>query len=149
MPITHWQNHSLVNWRWSLSHGTEEWMPHILVPTRGVGDWKSRLADPEKHWKRGASAFEAAASWELACRTERGLPQPVADVLDKVSELRDSEVLFALPEHKVPLRGGNRPSQNDVWALLRSPGGELISMAVEAKAEEVFGDTLEAWNDAS
>jgi hypothetical protein len=121
----------------------------LLVPTNGTGAWKARLADPEKHWKREASAFETAVSWELAAKTYRGLPQAVAEVLDQVEELRDAKLLFALPEHKVPLPGGSRPSQTDVWALLKSQHG-LISMAVEAKAEEVFGDTIEDWEkDAS
>ena len=124
-------------------------VPQILVPTAGLGSWKARLADPEKHWKRGASAYEAAVSWELASQTARGLPTAVADVLDQDEDLRGAELLFALPEHKVPLPGGSRASQNDIWALLRGPRG-LISMAVEAKADEAFGDTLESWKrDAS
>jgi hypothetical protein len=123
-------------------------VPPILVPTSGLGSWKARLADPEKHWKPGYSAFEAAVSWELASQTDRGLPTPVAKVLDKEEELRGAKVLFALPEHKVPLPGGSRPSQTDVWALLHAPRG-LISMAVEAKADEVFGDTLETWKGES
>ena len=123
-------------------------MPPILVPTAGIESWKARLADPDKHWKREASAFEAAVSWELASRTDRGLPGAVAKILDQEEELREAQVLFALPEHKVPLPGGSRASQTDVWALLRGPRG-LISMAVEAKAEELFGDTLESWKSES
>lgn len=124
-------------------------MHQILVPTSGLGSWKARLADPEKHWKPGYSAFEAAVSWERAAQTDRGLPTAVADILDQEEELRGAKLLFALPEHKVPLRGGSRASQTDIWALLRAPRG-LISMAVEAKADEAFGDTLESWKrDAS
>ncbi len=123
-------------------------MTRVLVPTGGIDSWKARLADPEKHWKRGASAFEAAVAWELASKTERGLPPAVAKVLDQDEELRGAKVLFALPEHKVPLPGGSRASQTDIWALLRGPRG-LISMAVEAKADEAFGDTLESWKSES
>jgi hypothetical protein len=123
-------------------------VPPILVPTDGLDSWKARLADPEKQWKRGASAYEAAVSWEIASRTDRGLPAGIAEVLDKEEELRGAKALFVLPEHKVALPGGSRASQTDVWVLLRGPRG-LISMAVEAKAEEAFGDTLDVWKGDS
>ena len=124
-------------------------MVPVLVPTSGLSSWQARLADPNKHWKRGYSAYEAAVSWERASQTDRGLPPAVVEILDQQEELRGARALFVLPEHKVPLRGGSRSSQTDVWAMLRGPRG-LISMAVEAKADEAFGDTLESWKrDAS
>lgn len=119
-------------------------MNRTYDPGAGLADWRSRLADPEKHWKRGASAFEAAVSWEVAAATPRGLPAAVATVLDQDESLRGAVLLFAFPEHKVPLPGGSRPSQTDVWSVLRGPSG-LISMAVEAKAEESFGETIATW----
>lgn len=93
--------------------------------------------------------METAVSWELAGRTPRGLPPEVSRLLDPVGEFKDAELLFAFPEHKVKLPGGSRASQNDVWAVLKAPGG-LVSLAVEAKAEESFGPTIEEWKkDAS
>ncbi|MFA7012304.1 MAG: hypothetical protein WC202_05045, partial [Desulfobacterales bacterium] len=47
-----------------------------------------------------------------------------------------------LPEHKVPLPGGSRSSQNDIWVLARSKG-QLISIAVEGKVSETFGPTVQ------
>lgn len=124
-------------------------MIRAYVPTDGVASWKARLADPDKQWKREASAFEAAVSWELALRSNRGLPASVAEVLDQQPEFGGSSVLVALPEHKVVLPGGTRSSQTDVWVLLRCGDG-LVSMAVEAKADEAFGETIEEWTkDAS
>jgi hypothetical protein len=120
-------------------------MSKVYVPTQGAGDWRARLADPEKHWRREYSAFEAAISWEVAARTERGLPPCVAEALDQVPHLAGASLLLAFPEHKVALNGGRRPSQTDVWALLKGPVG-LISLAVEGKADESFGETLEAWH---
>jgi hypothetical protein len=121
----------------------------VFIPTAGIGDWRRRLADPEKQWQREASAFETAVSWECAAGTPRGIPASIAAVLDQDADLRDSSLLLALPEHKVPLPGGSRASQTDVWALLRCPTG-MVSMAVEGKAEESFGETLETWQkDAS
>jgi hypothetical protein len=119
-------------------------MTRIFIPSDGIASWRARLADPEKHWKREASAFEAAVSWANAARTDRGLPLAVCQLFDRIVEFRGASLLFAFPEHKVPLPGGVRASQTDVWTVLRGPLG-LVSMAVEAKAEESFGDTLEAW----
>jgi hypothetical protein len=44
----------------------------------------------------------------------------------------------------VPLRGGSRPSQTDLWALGRTDQG-LVSIAVEGKVRESFGPTLGDW----
>lgn len=119
-------------------------MSRILIPSCGASSWRHLLADPEKHWVRGASAFETAVSWEAAQATERGLPSAIAAVLDTQADLAGSSVLVALPEHKVKLDGRGRASQNDVWALLKSSKG-LISMAVEGKAGETFGEPVGQW----
>lgn len=116
----------------------------MSLPSSGLRNWQLRLADPEKHWKRGASAFETAVSWELAAATPRGLPASVADVLDQAPQLQEAEVVFAFPEHQVELDGGRRPSQNDVWAFLRTPTG-YESLSVEAKASEPLGPTPSDW----
>ncbi|WP_287042688.1 hypothetical protein [Desulfonatronospira sp. MSAO_Bac3] len=57
-------------------------------------------------------------------------------------------MLLAFPEHQVPLPGGSRPSQNDIWVLARSQG-ELISIAVEGKVSESFGPTIQEWQAQS
>src|SRR5688500_15479405 len=119
-------------------------MKRIYIPTAGPSSWQSLLADPDLHWKRGASAMELAVSWELASKTARGLPKPVATVLDQHEATRGSELVFAVPEHRVALPGGSRSSQTDLWAVLRGSGG-LISTAVEGKAREPFGPTIDEW----
>ena len=35
----------------------EMWMTRVLIPSCGPSAWRQLLADPEKHWVRGASAF--------------------------------------------------------------------------------------------
>src|SRR4051794_6035935 len=107
-------------------------MKRIFVPSSGLSDWRRLLADPNRHWVIGNSAFEVAVSWERSQKTERGLPGEITAALDQVEDLTGSSLLIAFPEHKVKLNGGRRPSQNDVWALLTSPHG-LISMTVEGK----------------
>lgn len=110
-------------------------MSKIFVPTTSPEDWRSLLADPEKHWKRGYSAMAAARSWEAA----RGLPPEIAAIFEE-----DTELLIAIPEHKVPLPGGTRESQCDVFAIVRT-GAQTCSLAVEAKVNEPFGPTIGEW----
>jgi len=105
------------------------------VPTRGLGDWQSLLADPVKQWRAGYSAMATARSWEEA----RGLPPEIAAILGP-----ETELLLAIPEHKVALPGGRRESQCDVFALV-GRGHDTIAVAVEAKVEEPFGPTLGDW----
>ncbi|MBI2918963.1 MAG: hypothetical protein HYY01_13355 [Chloroflexi bacterium] len=121
-------------------------MSKIHIATRGPCNWRERLGDPETHWKRKASAMETAVSWERAARSHAGLPEPILRLF-KNSELGESELLLAVAEHKVPLRGTGGDSQCDVWALIKIAVG-CVSLAVEAKAAEPFGsgnETLEAW----
>lgn len=119
-------------------------MKRLYVPSDGTCSWRARLAEPSLHWKREASAMELAVSWELAARTPRGLPESVSRVLDMHPSTRDARLLFGVPEHLVPLRGGSRASQTDLWAVLRVDDGWL-SVAVEGKAREPFGPTINEW----
>ena len=112
-------------------------MKLILVPTEGVRDWQRRLAAPEKHWRTGYSARALAHAWEAAS----GLPPEVAALLGPLGKV---ELLLAIPEYDVPLPGGERPSQNDVFTLVRTKDG-LIVVMVEGKVSESFGPTLEEW----
>jgi hypothetical protein len=54
-------------------------------------------------------------------------------------------LLIGIAEHTVPLPGGHAASQSDVWALISTAAG-LLSLTVEAKARESFGDeSLDDW----
>ena len=119
-------------------------MSPIFLPTIGPTDWRRLLADPEKHWVRGKSAFECAVSWESGKNSERGLPEQVAGILDKHDLTRGAQLLVGIPEHQVNIAGGGHPSQNDVWTLLRTPNA-TISMAVEAKSGESFDKYVPDW----
>jgi hypothetical protein len=119
-------------------------MKRLYVESDGTCSWRARLAEPSLHWKRQASAMELAVSWELAARKPRGLPNAVERVLDTHPATRGARLLFGVPEHLVPLPGGSRASQTDLWAVLRADQG-WISLAVEAKAREPFGPTVNEW----
>ena len=120
-------------------------MANIFIPTAGPGDWRGLLADPDKHWVRGRSARTLAHCWEDC----DGFPPEVRAILGQSDALRDIEPLLVFPEWKVPLPGGVRPSQNDVWVLAGSRS-ELVSIAIEGKVDEPFDRPLETWKaDAS
>ncbi|MFO1144483.1 MAG: hypothetical protein U1E40_09705 [Amaricoccus sp.] len=54
------------------------------------------------------------------------------------------ELLLAIPEHKVDLPGGGRPTQCDIFALVRVDE-QTCTLAVEAKVNEAFGPTVGEW----
>ena len=114
-------------------------MSRIYVPTRSAEDWKRLLADPELHCKIGRSARTLANCWQDA----DGFPSSFASAL-REAEL-DLELLLALPEHRVPLPGGSRPSQTDLFVLARDATGALVTIAVEGKAGEPFGPVVSEW----
>jgi len=114
----------------------------ILAPTDGPLTWKKFLADPEKHWQPGYSAMSTAFSWEKG----NGLPAEISKLFKTADEvmLRDASVALVIPEYKVKLAGGSRPSQNDVFALMTC-SNSLISVMVEGKAKEDFDKPLGEW----
>ncbi len=115
-------------------------MSCIYIPANNADDWAQLLADPSKHWRIGYSARTLAYSWQSA----DGFPDEIKAAFSTNEFLSDIELLIAIPEHKVPLVGGARPSQNDIWALARAGSG-LVSIAVEGKVSEPFGPTLSEW----
>jgi hypothetical protein len=121
-------------------------MPRVLAFTSSPDDWKVWLAS-EKHWRPGYSACTLAHCWEAS----DGFPPEVAKVFRQTTEplLTNLQPLLAVPEFKVPLPGGSRASQNDVFVLARSSAGPVCIM-VEGKVNESFGPTLGDWQtDAS
>ena len=115
-------------------------MSRLLTHTRGLGSWRERLASPDRQWKRGFSAFETAVAWESASASRSGLPLPLETLLRK-NGFGEPVLLLAVAEHKVDLPGGNAASQSDVWAIINTQAG-LLSLTVEAKAREAFGDEI-------
>jgi hypothetical protein len=117
----------------------------IYIPTQKAEDWKKLLADPDKQWRKGYSAATFAYCWQ----DSDGFPAEI-DRLFKNSEVpsfRSVELLLAIPEHKVMLPGGQRASQNDLFALAKGNDGQLISITIEGKVTESFGPTLEEWEN--
>jgi hypothetical protein len=114
----------------------------ILTLTTGPEDWRALLADPAKHWRTGYSAKTLAYCWE----SSEGFPPEIAETLGRTDEaaLQNLTPVLAIPEFKVPLPGGVRPSQNDLFVLAHGAKG-TVSIMVEGKVNESFGPTLGEW----
>ena len=115
-------------------------MSKIYIPATSPDQWKQFLADPDKHWKKGYSARTLAYCWQ----SPEGFPKEIKTALSSFAGFNEIEMLLAIPEHQVPLHGGSRPSQNDIWVLARA-GKNLVSITVEGKVSESFGPTIEEW----
>jgi hypothetical protein len=123
-------------------------MNHIYTPTSSPEDWRKFLAEPEKQWRSGYSAKELAERWEQST----GFPTEFQELFSSSDNhaLNKVELLLAIPEYQVDLPGGRRPSQNDLFVLARANDCQLVSIMVEGKVSEPFGDTLQIWlKDAS
>lgn len=117
-------------------------MSRIFIPASKPEDWRPLLAEPHKHWKTGYSAKALAYCWQEA----DGFPESVQNVFKKsgIKLFQNVELLLAFPEYKVPLPGGSRPSQSDIFVLARGDN-QLVSIMVEGKASEAFGETVDEW----
>ena len=118
-------------------------MSRIFIPASKPEDWKSLLAEPNKHWRTGYSAKAFAYCWQEA----DGFPKCVKRVFRNsgIELFQNLKLLLAFPEYKVslPPRGG-RPSQNDIFVLAKG-NNQLVSIAVEGKASESFDTTIAEW----
>ena len=118
-------------------------MSKFFIPTNTPEDWKSLLADPDKHWRTGYSAKALAYSWQKA----DGFPAEVKKVFKNsgIDLFQDIQMLIAFPEYTVPLKPyRSRPSQNDIFVLAKG-NDQLISIAVEGKVDESFGELVADW----
>ena len=118
-------------------------MDMFFIPVTSPEDWKPLLAQPEKHWKTNHSAKALAYCWQNA----QGFPDSVTNVFRSsgIPIFIDIKILVAFPEYKVPLPGGKTESQSDVFVLAKGDG-KLVSIAVEGKALEGFGETINEWS---
>jgi hypothetical protein len=122
-------------------------LPRILATTTKPDDWKEFLADPVKHWRTNFSAKALAHCWEAA----DGMPPEICTALSTSPDGAFSECtpFLAVPEFKIDLPGGERPSQTDILVLGRATAG-AFAIAVEGKVSESFGPLLGEWmKDAS
>lgn len=117
-------------------------MSKFFIPANRPEDWASLLAEPNKQWKTGYSAKALAYCWQQA----NGFPAEVKKVFrdSGISLFSNVEMMMAFPEYKVSLPGGRRASQNDIFVLAKGEG-QLISITVEGKVDEPFGEVVSEW----
>ena len=125
--------------------GRDKHTGRILVPATSAEDWKRLVAQPDRQWRSGYSARTLAHCWQ-SVPLFRGFPASVQVAFDcsPDEELHGAELLLGIPEHKVPLPGGSRESQTDLFALARTRGG-LAAIAVEGKVAESLGERVSEW----
>ncbi|HEX4520597.1 MAG TPA: HD domain-containing protein [Gaiellaceae bacterium] len=97
-------------------------------PIGTAHDARAFLGDPIKHWKPEHSAYELPHAWVAA----DGLPAEIDAVLR--SRFGPCELVEGIFEKETSLPGGNRASQTDLLALVRSPDGYVV-VGVEARRE--------------
>ena len=117
-------------------------MSKYFIPANRPEDWASLLAQPSKHWRTGYSAKALAYCWQQA----NGFPAEVKKVFrdSSIPLFRNVKMLAAFPEYKVALPGGKRASQSDIFVLAKGDG-QLISVTVEGKVDEPFGEVISEW----
>ena len=100
-----------------------------------------RFAPPKRdiHWKDGRSAKENARAW-IAAAPE--MQPDVAQVLKNCPDIGPLRSWSAEPEARVPIdrRRGEQPNI-DLLLVAEDSYGPMV-VAIEAKADETFGDTL-------
>src|SRR5688572_14160915 len=81
-----------------------------------------------------------AQCWEEA----KGFPAEIQKLFSTQPRFHALDLLLAVPEHKIDLPGGRRPSQNDIFVLANA-GDDLVSIMVEGKVDECFDKTIGKW----
>ena len=109
-------------------------------PIATMIEWFDR-APPKSssHWQDGRSAKESARAWLTA--PPGSLPHEIADVLRSHADLGPVLEWSAEPEALVAFDAYSGPANVDVLMVCRDSHGPLI-VAVEAKADETFGNTI-------
>ena len=119
-------------------------MHHIFVHAAKPEDWQKNLANPQKHWRLGYSAWALAHCWMAT----EGFPIEINRLFEAsgIPTFQTVTPLIIIPEYLValpPLKG--HPSQNDLFVLAKSADGDLISLTVEGKVSESFDKTVGDW----
>lgn len=108
---------------------------------RTLADWKEHgHPKSEKHWQEGRSAMEAARFW-LSARSP-ALPGSVDKLVQNHPSFGSVAQWSGEPEARMPFDSfAGEPRNADLLVTARDSNGEYL-IAVEAKADETFGDTV-------
>src|SRR5579871_4161691 len=118
----------------------QEMPGQFAVPMLQPEDVIPHLARGRKHWRDGRSAKELARRWWEA----GGFPPSVETLLRRCPEWNGVVFIEAKFEHRTDLGTPGRASQTDLLVIASTSEGNGI-VAVEGKADESFGQVVEAW----
>ena len=62
----------------------------------------------------------------------------------RIEKFAAIEMILGIPEYKVPIPGGIRASQNNLFVIARTPD-DLIIIMIEGKVDESFGLLIQDW----
>lgn len=90
-------------------------------------------------WKAGRSAMELAKAWFRGPRAS--CPDEVRALLDSHDATRGLVLKRGRPEHVTPLPERGEGRNHDLWLVGETSAGK-VTVCVEAKADETFGERL-------
>lgn len=105
-----------------------------------ISDWRRwvRPKSPELHWKCGRSAMELARAWFTS--REVIIPKEIEGLFNSHSSVQGISIKLGCPEIETKLPHSHRgPRNHDLW-LKGYVNQKLVTICVEAKADESFGN---------
>lgn len=119
-------------------------MPSLVIQNsngksiNSVDEW-SRPKKGNKHWKDGRSAKELAKAWFRKGTAE--VPQEIEALLNSHPSIRGFVPELAIPEFVMHLDNFKGEGRNHDLVLV----GQVILVAIEAKADESFGEIISSY----
>lgn len=113
------------------------------VPIRSFDDWENHALPPARkklHWKPDRSACELGRIWTAG--GEPVVPRQLAQLLESHEGTRSMLILSGITERETPLPFGNRGPRCHDLALQAEQDGRVVTICIEAKADESFGGTI-------
>jgi hypothetical protein len=117
---------------------------HAGQPIHSLSDWEKYAIPParkDKHWQEGRSAFELARLW--TANGEPAVPAVMVKLLDSHDATRGKTIQRGISERETQLPPGPRGPRCHDLALFTEQGPSALTICVEAKADELFGGTVE------
>lgn len=115
---------------------------------RVIQDWRdwTRPKAADRHWKPGRSAMECARAWFTS--PVPIVPPEVQALFGSHARLRGLALTHGRPEHITPLPERGEGRNHDLH-LVGQTAEDRITVCVEAKADEPFGDNTigRYWSD--
>jgi hypothetical protein len=110
---------------------------------RSFSDWYKHALPPdrrERQWKEGRSEFELGREW--TANGEPAVPTGLSQLLDSHEGTRGTVVTGGITQRETTLPFSNHGARCHDLALRAERDGCLVTICIEAKADESFGGTV-------